>query len=46
MTAIEGIVEIVLLLTGAKAAKIRQKIVKVFVQYLGGRLLVTQIDPE
>jgi hypothetical protein len=33
---LEGIVEIILLLTGTKAAKIRQKVVKVFVRYLGG----------
>ena len=36
VTTIEGIVEVVLLLTGTKAAKIRQKIARVFVQYLGG----------
>jgi hypothetical protein len=34
VTTIEGIVGIVLLLTGTKVAKIRQKIVQVFVRYL------------
>jgi hypothetical protein len=41
---VKGVVEIVLLLTGARAAQIRQRIAQVFVRYLGGGRL-SSISP-
>ena len=36
VATLEGIVEIVLLLSGSRAAAVRKQVVQVFVRYLGG----------